>query len=238
MSDTAFYDTVWSGGWDDMRHYGPMARHCRRLVLAMTNDVRAASILDVGCGEGSLLRALADAHPGATAAGIEVTDNAVALARRNLPGGTFAIADITQGRLDLSFDLVVCADVVEHLVEDDAALRNMAAMTNPGGCVLVATLQGRMRPFEVGVGHVRNYAPGELEAKMTRAGLRIERVLEWGFPFYSPLYRNFLEFLGNRGTTGRFGLGRKLLCHVLYGIFLLNSARRGDYIFVRARKPT
>ncbi len=237
MSDKKFYDAVWSGDWDDMRHYGPMARHCRRLVLALTNDLCPASILDVGCGEGSLLHALIEAHSGATAAGIEVTDNALALARRNVPGGTFVIADITKDRLEKSFDLVVCADVVEHLIDDDAALRNMTAMTAPGGCVVVGTLQGRMRRFETNVGHVRNYAPGELEAKMTRAGLRIERVLAWGFPFYSPLYRDLLDFLGNRGTTGGFGLGRRLLCHVLYGIFLLNSAHKGDYIFVRARKP-
>jgi hypothetical protein len=53
---------------------------------------------------------------------------------------------------------------------------------------------------------------------------------------YSPLYRDLLEFLGNRGTMGHFGLGRRILCHILYWAFRLNSHRRGDYIFVRARK--
>ena len=71
---------------------------------------------------------------------------------------------------------------------------------------------------------------------MERAGLVVERVFEWGFPFYSPLYRDLLEAIGNRGTMGRFGPVKKMLSHLIYAVFLLNSARRGDYIFIRARK--
>jgi hypothetical protein len=36
---------------------------------------------------------------------------------------------------------------------------------------------------------------------------------------------------------GRFGPVKKMLSHLIYAVFLLNSARHGDYIFVRARKP-
>jgi SAM-dependent methyltransferase len=230
------YDAIWSGGWNDMRLYGPMARHSRRLMLEMTRGLTPRSILDVGCGEGSLLKALADAHPGAAAAGIEIAENALMLARRTVPGADFTVMDIAEAPWARMFDLVVCADVVEHIADDTAALRNMAAMTNPGGHVVVATLQGRMRRFEADIGHVRNYAAGALQAKMTQAGLVVERVIEWGFPFYSPLYRDLLEVLGNKGTMGKFGPGKKLLSHILYGIFLMNSARKGDYIFVRARK--
>ena len=232
----AQYDSIWSGGWDDMRRYGPMARHSRRIMLEMTRGLEPGSILDVGCGEGSLLLALARQHAGARLTGVEIADGAIALAQRALPGGEFAVLDISRDRLEKTFDLVVCADVVEHIADDDAALRNMAAMTNPGGHVVVATLQGRMRRFEADVGHVRNYAPGELQAKMARAGLALDRIVEWGFPLYSPFYRDLLEALGARGTMGRYGAFRKLVCHLIYSVFLFNSSRKGDYIFVRARK--
>lgn len=230
------YNAVWTGVWDDMRRYGPMARHSRRLVLRMTEGLAPTSILDVGGGEGSLLHALSATFPAASVMGTDLAEMAVELARKAMPRAEFAVLDVAETRLERNFDLVVCADVVEHIKNDQCALDNMAAMTNPGGYVVVATLQGRMRRFEEGVGHLRNYGPGELEEKMRRAGLAIDRVIAWGFPFYSPLYRDFLDLVDSRGTTGQFGLTRKLICHGLYALFLLNSHRRGDYLFVRGRK--
>ena len=230
------YDTIWSGGWDDMRLYGPMSRHTRRLMCSITKDLKPTSILDVGCGEGSLLKALTQVHLSAAVAGVEIAENALRLAKETLPRADFKVLDISRTFWGRTFDLVVCADVVEHIEDDVSAIENMAAMTNPGGHVVVATLQGRMRRFEAGIGHVRNYERGELQTKMKDAGLEIDRVLEWGFPLYSPLYRDLLEILGNRGTMGRFGIGRKMVSYALYILFLLNSAQHGDYIFVRAQK--
>ena len=230
------YDQIWSGGWDDMRRYGPMSRHTRRIMHEITRNLAPRSILDVGCGEGSLLATLGAAHRAASLAGIEISENAAALTRRGLPGASISVLDIATAKLPETFDLVVCADVIEHIADDEAALANMAAMTNKGGVVVVATLQGRMRRFEADIGHMRNYAKGELAAKMTAAGLKVDRVIEWGFPFYSPLYRDLLQGIGNRGTMGAFGPVKRLLSHIIYTVFLLNSASRGDYIFVRARK--
>lgn len=238
MSVDPTYEQIWSGGWDDMRRYGPMARHMRRLMRAMTDGLSPTSILDVGCGEGSLLVTLAQAHPGAALAGIEISENAAALARRGLPRAEISAFDVAKTRLPKTFDLVVCADVVEHIADDQAALDNIAAMTAPGGAVVVATLQGRMRRFEADIGHMRNYKKGELAAKMTAAGLAVDRTIEWGFPFYSPLYRDLLEAIGNKGTLGAFGPVKKALSHLIYTVFLLNSARAGDYVFVRGRKAS
>lgn len=235
MADVS-YDALWAAGWDDTRLYGPMARHCRRLMKRLTADLNPAHILDVGCGEGSLLRALMTQHPAARGTGVDVSDAAVTLARNVLPAADFRALDVAQTTLGQTFDLVVSADVVEHIEDDVTALKNMAAMTAPGGRLIVATLQGRMRDFEKQVGHVRNYAAGELENKMTAAGLAVERTIAWGWPFYSPLYRDLLDVLGNRGTMGRFGPGRKLICHLLYALFLCNRAHKGDYLFVRAIK--
>lgn len=233
---TPTYERIWSGGWDDMRRYGPMARHTRRLMGAMTRGLAPKSILDVGCGEGSLLVSLARAHPGAALAGVEISENAVALAKRGLPSAEISQLDVAAAWLPKTYDLVVCADVIEHIADDQAALNNIAAMCAPGGAVVIATLQGRMRRFEADIGHMRNYAKGELAAKMTKAGLTIDKTIEWGFPFYAPLYRNLLEVIGNKGTMGAFGPGKKLLSHLIYTVFLLNSASLGDYIFLRGRK--
>lgn len=230
------YNALWAAGWDDTRLYGPMARHSRRLFTRLSADLTPNSILDVGCGEGSLLSTLMKHHPGATGTGVEVSDHAIALATRVTPNATFANCDVASGALDRTFDLVVSADVVEHIADDITAIKNMAAMTAPGGRLIISTLQGRMRNFERQVGHVRNYELGELEEKIRGAGLKVERVIAWGWPFYSPLYRDFLDVMDNKGTMGRFGIIRKTVCHLLYALFMLNRSTKGDYIFVRAVK--
>ncbi|NKB42836.1 MAG: methyltransferase domain-containing protein [Alphaproteobacteria bacterium] len=230
------YDDLWAAGWDDTRLYGPMARHSRRLFASLSSDLSPTSILDVGCGEGSLLSSLMKQHPDAAGTGVEVSDHAIALAAKVVPSASFRNCDVATAALPETFDLVVSADVVEHIADDAAAIRNMASMTAPGGRLIISTLQGRMRNFERQVGHVRNYAPNELESKMRDAGLKIERVVAWGWPFYSPLYRDLLDIMDNKGTMGRFGLIRKTICHILYGLFLLNRSTKGDYIFVRAVK--
>ncbi len=232
------YDALWSAGWDDTRLFGPMARHSRRLFRKLSADLTPQTILDVGCGEGSLLRSLLDVHPGARGTGLEVSAHATELARQVVPGATFVTGDVTSVQVDERFDLVVSADVVEHIEDDRAAIRAMANLAAPGGRVIISTLQGTMRGFERQVGHVRNYAPGELQGKMRDAGLKIERVIEWGWPFYSPLYRSALDLVDNKGTMGRFGPVRKTICHVLYALFMLNRSAKGDYLFVRAVKES
>ncbi len=232
------YDDLWAAGWDDTRLYGPMARHSRRIFKSLCCDLNPRNILDVGCGEGSLLKTLMTQHPTAEGFGVEVSDHATALARKVVPSANFKVCDVSQEALPETFDLVVSADVVEHIIDDVSAIQNMAAMTAPGGRLIIATLQGRMRDFERQVGHVRNYKLGELEDKIQAAGLSVERVVAWGWPFYSPLYRDLLDRMDNKGTMGRFGLIRKTICHVLYAIFLLNRSTKGDYLFVRAIKDS
>ncbi|MBK1838357.1 class I SAM-dependent methyltransferase [Azospirillum sp. YIM B02556] len=229
------YDDSWERRWNDMRKYGPTGRHLRRIVTEMVRPLNYDSLLDVGCGQGSLLATLMPLKPQASYTGLDFAAKAIDVARRRAPNAEFGLLDVAAGHLDRRFDLVVCTDVVEHIEDDVAALRNLAAMT--GRYLLVSTLQGRMRDFERTVGHHRNYARGELQAKIKSVGLEVERVVEWGFPFFSPLYRNVLGAASGQGTEGDYGPGRRFLAEALYHIFRLNSWSHGDYIYVLARRP-
>lgn len=105
-------------------------------------------ILDAGCGSGGLLAALADRagyragvelSPTAAQAAAQVADQVV-----NLP--VDAALPFPPG----SFDVVVCADILEHLPEPAAALTSLAALCRPGGAVVisvpnVANWQARLR---------------------------------------------------------------------------------------------
>ena len=51
----AEYDVGWDTKWDDMKRYGPMSRHVRRIIKKLIRPLQFQSVMDVGCGQGSLL---------------------------------------------------------------------------------------------------------------------------------------------------------------------------------------
>lgn len=228
-----YYNQGWADTWTDFSRLGPTRRHVRKIIHAMIEPLHFESVLDVGCGEGSLLNELTQARPGLQVAGTDVSEQALALSRRYLPDGRFSLLDLEREHLDEQADLVVCSEVLEHLEADVAAIANLAAMTRR--YLVVVVPQGTMRAFErEDVGHVRNYSRAELCAKLEAGGFAIFGVVEWGYPFFSPLYRDFLERLPTGTAEGRMGWRKRLAAELLYRVFELNAWDRGDKLFVLA----
>ena len=109
-------------------------------VVAAVLDAAPRSVLDIGCGEGWLVRRLA-------AQGIETTgvDAIPALVEqaRSAGGGDFRVAsyaDLAAGKLGLRVDLAVCnfALLGRESVED--LLRALPSLLKPGGRLIVQTL--------------------------------------------------------------------------------------------------
>lgn len=93
-------------------------------IDAISREILGDSVLDVGCGTGYLVDRLARAHPGRSFTGIDfVVDGAT---RDRLPSVAF-----DEGRIealpyaDKSFDTVVCTHVLEHILDFQAALREL-----------------------------------------------------------------------------------------------------------------
>ena len=126
---TADYDRGWEFKWDDMKKYGPFSRHLRRIMKNMIRPLKFESVLDVGCGQGSLLQELQSEFPNIKPYGIDVSSAAIELARKRVPSGRFYVFDITDSSLDERCDLVVCSEVLEHIPDDLLALHNLQKMT-------------------------------------------------------------------------------------------------------------
>lgn len=228
----ADYDRMWDEVYGELQDLGPTHRHLDRIVRQILAPLEYQSVLDVGVGFGHNLPALTEGRGPARLAGVDISQRAIDHVRARWPGD-FHRLDITAECLPERFDLVFSALVLEHLVDDAAALANMRKMT--GHHLLVATIGGdyeRYRPWEEQVGHVRNYAPGELETKLSAAGFIPQRSLRWGFPLYSPFARR----LQNRmRPTHELSRASRLSARVMYMLFFLNSNRRGDLLLTLAR---
>jgi 2-polyprenyl-3-methyl-5-hydroxy-6-metoxy-1,4-benzoquinol methylase len=227
MSERADYDALWRKTWGDMQHVGPVHRHIQDDLLRVVGALDVRSIVDVGCGSGENLARLAGLGR-YELAGTDISEEALALARRRAPSARFVVLDIERDVLAERFDLVTTIQVIEHLPSDVEALRNMARMATK--YLFVSTMAGRMRPSERWIGHVRNYSPAELREKLERAGLDVVWIRGWGFPFYSPIYRSLVELLPQGPPSGRVGPIGRALAAALYALYRLNVPGRGDVI--------
>jgi SAM-dependent methyltransferase len=77
-----------------------------------------------------------------------------------------------------AFDTVVCANVLEHIEDDRAALRSMRELLVPGGRVvlIVPALRQLYGAIDQAIGHHRRYSRREIEEKLREAGLAVEHV--------------------------------------------------------------
>jgi SAM-dependent methyltransferase len=229
------YDELWREQWGEMQDFGPVHRHSARVIVDLLRPLKVRSLVDVGCGNGANLVHIQRALGVGRVVGLDVSPEALAVASQRVEG-EFHAFDVTADTLHRTFDAVLCAQVIEHVEDDEAFLAKLRAMTER--YCIVATMQGRMRPSEHYVGHKRNYTRAELEAKLGRAGFDVAHVVEWGFPFYSPLYRSAIELVGGQAApVGGRGFDR-WVARALSQLYKLNRSTKGDVITVLARAST
>lgn len=97
----------------------------------------AMSVLDIGCGDGSFVRALRRANPEKRFAGIDISEGLLARARVTEPAADFEVADLYTYAPEATFDVVVMRFVVQHLTDFGGVLACCRRLLTPGGTVLI-----------------------------------------------------------------------------------------------------
>ncbi|MBF6600143.1 MAG: class I SAM-dependent methyltransferase [Dehalococcoidia bacterium] len=143
-----------------------------------------ASVLDVGCGDGR--HAAAAARRGCRAIGIDF--DAAELLRARRRAGCLAVDFIVADAAHLPIragviGAVICTETLEHLPDDQAAMREIARVMLPGALLLGAVPSHFTERLyfalstgyrEAPGGHLRIYTPRTLFSRLARAGLRVE----------------------------------------------------------------
>jgi len=101
------------------------------------------SLLDVGCGPGSITRGLAEHLAPGEVVGIELSKEALASAREDAAARGLGNLRYVEGSVyelpfaDASFDVVFAHQVLQHLKEPSAAIREMLRVLRTGGWLAV-----------------------------------------------------------------------------------------------------
>lgn len=110
-------------------------------IFAELAPFNPSSLMDVGCGAGFLLDALRQARPSIAYAGIDPSIENSALARaRGFSVTTGIVSDAASP--NARYDVVLASNVISHIGDPVAFLRTMAALTAPGGRVVLYSHNG------------------------------------------------------------------------------------------------
>lgn len=158
-----------------------------------------ARILEIGCGTGHNLPMLAEFGE---VDAIEIDEAAAAQASERLGKkvASMPLPDL-EGVAPGSYDLVAVLDVVEHVDDDVASLKAMAAVLRPGGKILITVPAHpwMWSAHDVVNHHKRRYTKQSLAAALDAAGLIGEK-LGW---FNSLLFPLALAARGANKLTGK-----------------------------------
>jgi len=175
---------VWTRGLE--RRLEIMRRHV---------DLEGRRILDIGCGVGAFVRRLREFSPHVV--GFDVDRERVVEGGEQVPGLALAVGEHLPYAGD-AFDVVLLHEVLEHVTDDEATLRETRRVLAPGGKAVIFC-PNRLYPFETHgiflgkryvfgnmplinylpdlvrdrlVPHARAYTKGRLRRIYRRAGLR------------------------------------------------------------------
>lgn len=208
---------------------GAIADHALRLLPP------GGRVLDIGCASGGLLALLRGSA--GELAGLELSPTAARAAAQI--GDQIVCGGLEDDGLPFeqdAFDLVVLADVLEHLADPAAGLARATAWCRPGGAVLVSVpnvahwharltlLRGRWPQRDSGTfdaGHLRWFTRDSLRVLLIAAGLR-----DVELDAIVPALRNHLGpgRLVRRGEPAWQALGRRL--PALLGYQVVGIGRR------------
>jgi SAM-dependent methyltransferase len=165
----------------------------RKVILEYLEKCEGSRVLEVGCGCGDLLRVLE--HKGYQGIGIDISEEALAVAAAGLSGDSIRVTRSSPEELDEVFDVVVASEVMEHYQDDRAFLMQLKERVREGGHLLL-TVPAHMNdwgPNDDSCGHVRRYERSELLQLLTKAGFTDIAIHSYGVPVYN-LMKPFYDF--------------------------------------------
>lgn len=170
----------------------PLKRHWHTLKVntfrKLTKNLQPKTILDDGCASGRMANEISKIFPKAKITAIDVYKKAVAYGTKKYPHLKFELADAHKLPFKSnSFDMVICYEVIEHLVNPKKALLEMKRVMKKNGYTLVAMDSGNWMfravwwisektISRVWLGaHLHPFKHSELEDLIEEVGFKIKR---------------------------------------------------------------
>ena len=156
-----------------------------QIIQNPKSKIQNPKILDVGCGTGGNLEMLAKFG---AAEGVDISDDALEFCKAKGLKARKGLAESLPFENE-SFDVVTALDVVEHLDDDVAGLKEMHRVLKPGGKTLIFVpafmwLWGVQDDVS---NHRIRYTKKQIVERLQKSGFEIERATYANITFFTPI---------------------------------------------------
>lgn len=160
----------------------------RELVLRLVGRLGLSPdplLLDIGCGTGATARGL---ERFGRVLGIDFSPEALACCQSRGLGRLARARGESLPLPDDAADVIVATDILEHIEDDRAALREFLRVLKPGGHAVVTVPAYRFLwgEHDVALMHHRRYVAGEVRERARAAGFEVAK-LSYALCFLMPL---------------------------------------------------
>jgi SAM-dependent methyltransferase len=246
VADSSYdWDKHWSV-YDANTQENPAQLFRFRLISEIIRSLPGSRLVDVGCGQGDLLRHINSTHPSFNLFGFELSASGVAAATRKVPSANVSELDLFSDSASeflsaVAADLATCSEVLEHVPDPVEFLRRSKAALVPGGHMIATVPGGPRTGFDIQIGHLRHFTRLTAREAFEIAGFEVLDVRGAGFPFFN-LYKLAVLMRGAKVADdyeGRMSFTFRTVMKIFGILFRLSRTKsiRGWQIVVIARKP-
>jgi len=167
------------------------SRKVKEIEKLIKTDLKGKEVLDLGCCGGYF--SVKFAKLGAKVTGVDMSKNALNAAKyyakKEKVKIKFILGDATKIKAKEVFDFILAKDIIEHIPDDAAFLKNLNKYLKPGGKVIITTqnwkcfnyffegairkLLGQKKWLGWDGTHLRWYSSGRLKRKLKEAGFKV-----------------------------------------------------------------
>ncbi len=218
--------------WSESGRSGGLERRYRewmvrsdqlRFTRRVLDPVEGLRLLDIGCGSATFVRMARRA--GVDAMGLEISEKALEIARKEVPGAVFSGSEEELLKRGQTFDAITLFHSLEHMTDPFHFLKRLQRLLEPEGSLIIqvpnaGSLQARVFGSRwSGLDcprHLYNYTLLALFQLLGRAGYRVRSVRHFSlrdnaaamvsslFPFLDPMSNRVKQAGGNRRFRGAF----------------------------------
>ncbi|HET9477381.1 MAG TPA: class I SAM-dependent methyltransferase [Dehalococcoidia bacterium] len=181
------YDVLKQDGWWWEVGRRALSKGLLRHYAKSNGNGRKPRLLEIGCGSGALLEDLSADN---VVYGMDIADEALAICRER---GLDCVSkgDVTAlPYADAAFDTVIAIDVLEHIDDDAAAVREIYRVCKPAGLLIVTVPAFQMlwSRRDVDHHHKRRYRVREIRRRLKDGGFKVIKATYVNLPIFFPLF--------------------------------------------------
>ena len=203
-----------------------------KYLIEQVNKLDFDKFLDVGCGDGRLVKEVSDNFYHKNVNGIDTSDRAILLAKALNPGLQFQVGDVCDLDKRECYDVASCIEVIEHIPPDQLGrfIEGLASVIKQGGYLFLTTPTTNKK---VSRKHYQHFDYGQIE-ELLSPYFKLVKVRYIHKP--NRVFGVLMKLLSNKWFSLNHPKLSDSIFQYYYKNVFLNESENGHRFFVVANK--